>query len=257
MVGDQQRPAVGGDLLQALPLDPEPVAVHRVVQAADDGAHVLRPPPLVDVGAAGVLGSASAVPAGGWRRAGRRRWPRSARDARDRLGRPAGRTRRRCVVHDGLDEVGVVRVVGGTRRPDSGPESPSVRAHRQDRTPVRRGPILSRTGRRARWTSSRPANGPRPTRSSSDERPRVTSAGARRVAQDGRGPGRHRPGRPGRAARSRPGRRGPPGPGACRGPVEEQARPGGRGRSTGGPPVRGDRRGAGTGGPASRPRRDR
>ena len=51
---DEQRAAVGGDLLEALPLDAEPVLVDRVVEPAGDLAHVLGAAPLVDVGAARV-----------------------------------------------------------------------------------------------------------------------------------------------------------------------------------------------------------
>ena len=43
-------PPLGRDLLQSLPLDPEPVPVDRVVEAPDDRAHVLGATPFVDVG---------------------------------------------------------------------------------------------------------------------------------------------------------------------------------------------------------------
>ena len=56
MVGHQQGTALGRDLLQALPLGPEPLRVQRVVDLAGQGPHVLGAAPLVDVGQAGVLG---------------------------------------------------------------------------------------------------------------------------------------------------------------------------------------------------------
>ena len=63
VVGDEQGAAVGRDLLEALPLDPEPVPVDRVVEPAGDLAHVLGAAPLVDVAAPGVgeRGSSSAI----------------------------------------------------------------------------------------------------------------------------------------------------------------------------------------------------
>ncbi len=48
MVGDEQRTAFEGDVLEALPLGPQPVAVDRVVERAGEGAHGLAPAPGVD-----------------------------------------------------------------------------------------------------------------------------------------------------------------------------------------------------------------
>ena len=56
VVGDQQRTAFEGDVLEPLPLGAEPVAVDRVVQRAGEGAHGLAPAPGVDVGATLVEG---------------------------------------------------------------------------------------------------------------------------------------------------------------------------------------------------------
>ena len=55
MVGDEEGTTFGGDLLQSFPLDPEPVAVHRVVETAHDRAHVLASAPLIDVGTPGFV----------------------------------------------------------------------------------------------------------------------------------------------------------------------------------------------------------
>ena len=49
VVGDEERSALAGDVLQALPLDAEPVPVHRVVDRAGDLAQALAPTPRVDV----------------------------------------------------------------------------------------------------------------------------------------------------------------------------------------------------------------
>ena len=54
VVGDEQRAAVVGDVLEAFPLGAEPVPVDRVVDAARDRAHVLAAAPRVDVAAADV-----------------------------------------------------------------------------------------------------------------------------------------------------------------------------------------------------------
>ena len=54
VVGHEQRAALGGDLVEALPLDPVPAPVERAVDPAGQLAHVLRAAPLVDVGPAGV-----------------------------------------------------------------------------------------------------------------------------------------------------------------------------------------------------------
>src|SRR5664280_295256 len=72
MVCDQQGPAVGRDLLQSLPLNPEPVAVQRVVQAAHDGPHVLGATPFVDVGPPRVVGLLAPAAIGGHRQDGHR-----------------------------------------------------------------------------------------------------------------------------------------------------------------------------------------
>ena len=62
VVRHEQRAAVGGDLLQPLPLHAVPAAVHRAVDLAGQLPHVLGAAPLVDVGAARV-GEAVAAPA--------------------------------------------------------------------------------------------------------------------------------------------------------------------------------------------------
>ena len=54
-----RAPPSVGNVLEALPLDPEPVAVDRAVQLAGELADALGPAPLVDVGQARV----AAVPA--------------------------------------------------------------------------------------------------------------------------------------------------------------------------------------------------
>ena len=93
VVGDQQRAAVAGDVLEALPLGPEPVPVDRVVEGAGERAQALAAAPGVDVAA----GSSSRAPV----RRGRARRP--------------GRRRRRCARGIGVaDEVG--RGFSGRRR---------------------------------------------------------------------------------------------------------------------------------------------
>ena len=52
VVGHQQGPTGLRDLLEALPLDPEPVLVERGVELAGQAPHVLGAAPLVDVGQA-------------------------------------------------------------------------------------------------------------------------------------------------------------------------------------------------------------
>ena len=49
VVGDEQRAALGRDVLEALPLGPEPAFVDRIVQPAGHRPHVLGAAPLVDV----------------------------------------------------------------------------------------------------------------------------------------------------------------------------------------------------------------
>ncbi len=49
MIGDEQSAAGLRDLLEAFPLDPEPVVVERGEDAAGDGPGVLGTTPLVDV----------------------------------------------------------------------------------------------------------------------------------------------------------------------------------------------------------------
>ena len=49
VVGDEERAALPGQVLEALPLDAEPVAVDRVVQAPGEAAHLLAATPAVDV----------------------------------------------------------------------------------------------------------------------------------------------------------------------------------------------------------------
>ena len=48
VVGDEQRAALERDVLEALPLGPQPVAVHRVVERAGERAHGLAAAPGVD-----------------------------------------------------------------------------------------------------------------------------------------------------------------------------------------------------------------
>src|SRR5205807_2035177 len=55
VVGDEQGATVGGDLLQAFPLDAEQLAVERVVEPSGQLAKVLGAAPLVDVALARVV----------------------------------------------------------------------------------------------------------------------------------------------------------------------------------------------------------
>src|SRR6266849_5605101 len=55
MVGDEEGATIGGDLLQAFPLDAEELAVQRVVEAAGQLADVLGAAPLVDIALPGVV----------------------------------------------------------------------------------------------------------------------------------------------------------------------------------------------------------
>ncbi len=54
VVGHQQGPALGREVLEALPLGPEPVSVDGVVDLAGQRPHSLAAAPLVDVASAGV-----------------------------------------------------------------------------------------------------------------------------------------------------------------------------------------------------------
>ena len=52
VVGDEERAAGGGDLVQTFPLGAEPAAVHHLVDLAHAGSHTLRATPFVDVAGA-------------------------------------------------------------------------------------------------------------------------------------------------------------------------------------------------------------
>ena len=56
MVGDEQRAALGGDFLQALPLRTEPLGVDRLVEGARQSPGPFGSTPFVHVGKPGILG---------------------------------------------------------------------------------------------------------------------------------------------------------------------------------------------------------
>ena len=112
VVGDEQRAALGRDLLEALPLDAEPVLVDRVVDAAGQRAEVLAAAPLVDVGAARVLVDGAVLAGRAGRGRGRRR--------RVGLGEVEVGVRRRR----DLDGTGRFRRVGAVGHRASQPEFP-------------------------------------------------------------------------------------------------------------------------------------
>ena len=176
VVGDEQSAAVVGDLLQPLPLDPEPVAVHRVVEAADDGAHVLGAAPFVDVRSPGRIGSAVVRLGPGYGQDGHGCGIASGRGrCRSRSSGPSARRAGQWVLAPGR------RPARRARRPRCRPGGISTdpRSPRRVYRCRRHLPCgLASRSRRSVGTSRRPASGPSAASTSAVRVVRVTGRGS-------------------------------------------------------------------------------